>query len=314
MKDQFDRNINYLRLSLTPDCNLNCRYCKPQKSFNSGQSFVLSSEQIENIVQVCARLGIKKVRLTGGEPLVRDDIVKITKRIKSIQGIEEVCMTTNGVLLSKYAQKLKEAGLDRLNISLDTLNRDKYLSLCKSDSLSCVLDGIKAAFDAGFENLKLNTVLIKGFNDDEINDFIALTKDNDITVRFIELMAIGDNAKWCRERFLGNNFVLSFLSKASFLKTDGVSMLYAFDGYRGKIGLISPLSNSFCNSCNKIRITSDGKLKPCLHSNEEINLVGLSFEDLYNTTKSAVINKPKNHLLCSTHGSDSKRNMNEIGG
>jgi cyclic pyranopterin phosphate synthase len=275
---------------------------------------ILSIEEIEEITKAAVACGIKKVRVTGGEPLVRKGIVEICRRIAAIPAVEELCMTTNGVLLPEYAAPLKDAGVDRLNISLDTLNADKYKAITRVGELKNVMDGIKAAVDAGFEHTKVNAVLIGGVNDDEIRALLELTQNHSIDVRFIELMPIGECAGWNRERFISNKKVLEAVPELQEAGTAGVATLYRLPGAVGTGGLISPVSSHFCPTCNRIRVTADGKLKPCLHASKEVNLRGLHGDELTEAIKSSIRIKPQKHHLDDTMTSESTRNMNAIGG
>ena len=315
MNDGFGRNINYLRLSVTDLCNLRCVYCMPEKGVEKrSHNEILSIEEIEEIVRSSAACGINKVRITGGEPLVRKGIVDVCSRIAAIPGVEELDMTTNGTLLPRYASDLKKAGVNRLNISLDTLDGKKYNEITRCGTLQEAVDGINKAFEAGFDNIKINTVLIGGVNDDEIPSFVELTRNKKIHVRFIELMPIGQCAGWSRERFISNETVLERMPELVKEGTSGVAQLYRLPGGQGTVGLISPISSHFCPTCNRIRITSDGKLKPCLHSADEVDLKGLHGERLTQVIAEAINGKPKKHLLDENDMSHSMRNMNAIGG
>lgn len=315
MRDDFGREIYYLRLSVTDLCNLRCVYCMPEQGVEKCcHSDIMSIEEIEEIVRATVECGIRKVRVTGGEPLVRKGIVEICRRIASIPKVEELCITTNGTLLPEYAAQLREAGVSRLNISLDTLDEEKYKMITRQGSLDDVLGGIEAALKAGFENIKINTVLIGGVNDAEIPRLLELTRDRSINVRFIELMPIGECADWSKERFISNNKVLEMAPELYEIGSSGVAKLYRLPGGIGTVGLISPISSHFCPTCNRIRITSDGKLKPCLHSSGEVNLRGLHGQELVDTIRNAVRIKPKKHHLDENSRSESVRNMNAIGG
>jgi cyclic pyranopterin phosphate synthase len=315
MKDDFGREIYYLRLSVTDLCNLRCVYCMPEQGVEKAcHSDILSVEEIEELVRATVDCGIRKVRVTGGEPLVRKGIVEICRRIASIPKVEELCITTNGTLLPEYAAKLRDAGVSRLNISLDTLDEDKYKMITRQGSLSDVLVGIDAAFKAGFDAIKINTVLIGGVNDGEIPRLLELTRDRSINVRFIELMPIGECAGWSKERFVSNAKVLEMAPELCEIGSSGVAKLYRLPGGTGTVGLISPISSHFCPTCNRIRITSDGKLKPCLHSSGEVTLRGLHGQELVDTIRGAIHIKPRKHHLDEDARSGSIRNMNEIGG
>lgn len=312
MKDTFDRKIDYLRISVTDLCNLRCEYCMPKDGVvKCLHNEIISPERIKEIVSICVSLGINKVRISGGEPLVRKGIIDICKYIKEIDGVKELCLTTNGILLEKYAKELFDAGVDRINVSLDTLNKDKYLKITRGGNIVDVLNGLKKINEIGFKNTKLNVVLIKGFNDDEINDFISFSNKNNIVVRFIELMNIGEAKKLSPFCFISNDIVLNKCPSLKFIKYDGVTKLYEYEN--AKIGLISPISHKFCSSCSRIRLTSDGKIKPCLHSKEEIDLNNLHGEELKDAIMKSFAIKPKEHHL-EEESSSSNRYMNQIGG
>ena len=315
MEDLYSRKINYLRLSVTDRCNMRCIYCMPEDGIHNKlpHADVLSVEEAVEIVKQAAGCGITKVRLTGGEPLVHKGIVEICRNISAIPEIKELCLTTNGVLLKKMAKDLKDAGVDRLNISIDTLQEDKYRKITRIGDLKTTLDGIAAAEEAGFKNIKLNVVLMGGINDDEIADFVNLTMDHDWEIRFIELMPMGECINWDKGAFISIDEVLKRCPDLKLVKTDGVATVYKLDGSKGAVGLISPISHSFCSKCNRIRVTSDGRLKPCLHSKDEIHLKGMSGDTLKNEIIKGISSKPMEHTLKETK-SQSLRNMNRIGG
>ncbi|HEX2938132.1 MAG TPA: GTP 3',8-cyclase MoaA [Ruminiclostridium sp.] len=318
MKDAFNREISYLRISVTDLCNLRCKYCMPEKGVLKKQhSDILSVEEIETIVRAAAELGINKVRITGGEPLIRNGILEICRKIGRIGGLKEICLTTNGILLGGMADELKDAGITRVNISLDTLRPEKFRQITRGGELADVFRGINASAKAGLTPLKINTVLIGGFNDDEISDFIELSRDKEIDVRFIELMPIGESANWDRKCFIPASKVLeheSRLEPIAVEKRTGVEALYRVPGYKGRIGLINPMSHPFCLECNRIRVTADGRLKTCLHSAEEILLKGLPADDVKKRIASAIMNKPLRHYMSESTNSESIRNMFQIGG
>lgn len=274
---------------------------------------ILSVEQIIEIASACAKLGIDKIRLTGGEPLVRRGIIDIVKGLSKIPNIKCLAITTNGILLDEYAVELIESGITRINISLDTLNKDKYFKLTRGGNIDDVFKGIKTLKRLGFKDIRINTVLLKKFNDDEIESLCAFAHDNDLYLRFIELMPIGESIKLAKDNFESVQSVLSRMPNLVKCLDSGVATNYEFSDHKGKIGLISPLSNIFCSSCNRIRLTSDGRIKPCLHSKEEIDLNGLTGEDLVNKIKESILAKPKSHHL-QDEESSSLRGMSEIGG
>lgn len=315
MKDRYGRTIKYLRLSVTDLCNCRCVYCMGENGVSRlPHSAILSFEEIEEIVRAAVSLGVTKVRLTGGEPLVRRGIDELVRRLRGIEGVEELAMTTNGMRLAEYAARLKSAGLDRLNVSLDTLDPEKFRRITRIGELRDTLDGLDAARRAGFERIKLNTVLMGGVNDDEIAEIAALAKDGAFDVRFIELMPIGECTDWDRRRFLPAERVLEYLPKGERVPSDGVAELWRPAGFRGTVGLIRPLSHRFCADCDRIRVTADGCLKPCLHSAREIPLRGKHGEALVRTIAEGMQAKPREHHMADGHASESRRGMNRIGG
>lgn len=314
MLDGCGRNIDYLRLSVTDLCNYRCRYCMPAEGVEKRpHGDILSVEELVEIGRTAVSCGIKKIRLTGGEPLVRRGILDICRELRAIPGLEELCLTTNGSLLPSMALSLREAGVDRLNISLDTLRPDRFATMTRLGTLSDVLEGIRAAEDAGFTNLKLDTVLIGSFNDDEIGDFLALTMEHSWEVRFIELMPMGPCAAWEKSCFLSADTILQRYSALQQIDTQGVARRYRLPGAKGTVGLISPLSHDFCGQCRRIRVTADGKLKGCLHSREEIPLRGLHNKELEEAIRRGILQKPRQHHLAEG-ASDTPRTMNQIGG
>ena len=313
MKDRFGRDITYLRISVTDLCNLRCKYCMTESGVESlCHSDILSLEEIVEIVKVAAKNGITKIRLTGGEPLVRRGFVHLCKEISKIEQIEDIAITTNGVHLKNMADDLFENKVKRINFSLDTLVKEKYNDITRRNDFEKTMESLFYAIEKGFK-VKLNVVLIGGFNDDEIENFVKLANDYDLEVRFIELMQIGETANWSKDKFVSNKIVLEKVPKLEFDGVSGVAKIYKIKGQKGKIGLISPISCSFCSDCNRIRLTSDGKLKPCLHSKDEINLKGLSGEELEEVFKRGIFDKPEKHHL-EDGKSESARDMNKIGG
>lgn len=313
MKDRFGRNITYLRISVTDLCNLRCKYCMPESGVKSlCHSDILSIEEIVEIVKVASKNGIKKIRLTGGEPLVRRGFINLCKQISEINEIEDIAITTNGVYLKDMADELFENKVRRINFSLDTLVKEKYNDITRRNDFNKTMESLFYAIKKGFK-VKINVVLIGGFNDDEIQDFVNLANKYDLEVRFIELMQIGETANWSKDKFVSNKIVLEKVPKLEFDGVSGVAKIYKIKGQKGRIGLISPISCSFCEDCNRIRLTSDGKLKPCLHSKDEINLKGLSGEELEEVFKRGIFEKPEKHHL-EDGKSESARDMNKIGG
>ena len=317
MIDRLGRNITYLRISVTDKCNLRCRYCMPEEGIcKMEHRQMLTEDEIITAVEVAADLGITKVRLTGGEPLVKKNIVSICRRTAQVEGIKEVCLTTNGVLLPDLAKPLKEAGVTRLNLSLDTLQPEKYAYITRIGKMDTFRAGLDAAFTAGFEKIKINSVLIGGFNDDEIEAMAKLTLEYPLDMRFIELMPMYDSGDFGQEAYLPYSRVLEKLPEAVEMPQDGgVAKLYRLPGAKGNIGLISPVSAHFCGECNRLRLTSDGKLKPCLHAPDEYSIKGLDKAGVRAVFEQAIWNKPAWHGdLDALHRSQAGRNMNEIGG
>ena len=317
MLDRFGRNITYMRVSVTELCNLRCRYCMPEDGVcKKKHEEMLTEDETIDAVRAAASLGITKLRITGGEPLIKKNIVSICRRACEVPGIRETCITTNGTLLPSLALPLREAGISRVNISLDTLDADKFRYISRCGELTQAIEGIHAALEAGFEKVKINTVLIGGFNDDEIPALAELTRRYPIDVRFIELMPMYDSGDFGPEAYIPYTAVLDKLPELSPVDPDGgVAKLYKLPDAKGSIGLISPISAHFCAACNRIRLTADGKIKPCLHSGDEYSLKGLAYEDMVRQLRSAILCKPSWHgALDAESRSRAGRNMNQIGG
>lgn len=314
MLDSYGRTVDYLRLSVTDLCNYRCQYCMPAEGVEKRpHSEILSVEECVEIVQAAVSCGIRKVRLTGGEPLVRRGILEICRQIRSISGLEELCLTTNGAFLPQIAAELRDAGVDRLNISLDTLRENRFAAMTRLGNLRQTLDGIRAAEAAGFQKLKLDTVLIGGFNEDEIEDFVALTVDHPWEVRFIELMPIGPCVGCSSFHFCPSDIVLKRVPSLTPIEAQGVARRFRLPDAKGTVGLISPISHEFCSQCSRIRVTADGKLKSCLHSRAEISLKGLHGGELEHAIQQGILRKPLRHHL-TERPSDTPRTMNQIGG
>lgn len=315
MKDCFGRSITELRISVTDLCNFRCVYCMPERGVcKRPHAELCTLEELREIAACAAELGVRKLRVTGGEPLVRRGIVDFCRMLRAIPGIEELCLTTNGALLPSLAGPLRAAGVDRLNISLDTLRPERFSALTRGGALSDTLLGVEAAEAAGFSSLKLNCVLLGGVNDDEIPDLVNLTREKPWQVRFIELMPMGVCAGWDRARFLPAQTVLARVPELVPAGYAGVAQLYRLPDGKGTVGLIEPMSHAFCPSCSRIRLTADGTLKPCLHSGAEIPLRGLSGAALRSALAAAIAAKPQQHTLPADGVTHTARNMNEIGG
>ena len=313
MRDTCGRTITYLRISVTDLCNYRCRYCMPESGVEKqAHSAVCSFEELREMAQAAVNCGVRKIRVTGGEPLVRRGIVDFCRMLKEIDGVEELCLTTNGSLLPDQARPLRDAGVDRLNISLDTLRPDRFRRITRLGSLEDVLRGIQAAEAAGFTHLKINCVLWGGINDDEIRDFIDLTRTKPWQIRFIERMPMGDGCDF--DDYLPAQAVLDCCPQLEKIPNEGVAALYRLPGAPGTVGLITPLSHDVCARCSRIRITADGRLKPCLHSESEIPLRGLTGPDLARAIGSGILAKPPQHHLNTDGITQTHRAMNQIGG
>ena len=331
MLDKFNREINYLRVSITDRCNLHCSYCRPKEGISlQGHDDILRYEEIIRIVSIAVKMGLVKVRVTGGEPLVRRGFLDFITSLKKISGLRDISLTTNGILLEEFAQKIYDAGIGRINISLDSLNKDKYFHITNGGDLNAVLRGIARAEEAGFSPIKINTVAIKGFNDDEILDFARLAAEKPFQVRFIELMPMGlkTNLDY-GEDYIPASQLIEKISQSYELeplknkknKSDGPARIFKIKGGRGEIGFINPVSEHFCSTCNRLRLTSDGKLRVCLLNEAEVDLKkalrkNCSDAELEKLIRDAVLLKPKQHDLICIENSLKKcyRNMSEIGG
>ena len=332
MKDSFSRDINYLRISVTERCNLRCVYCMPAEGVKwIPHSQVLSYEDILRVVTAAAALGVTKVRITGGEPTVRAGIVDFVGMLAQVPGLDDISMTTNGITLPGLAGQLREAGLKRVNISLDTLKPDRFNAITRVGRLDDVMSGIQAAQDAGLTPVKINTVVMQGLNDDEIADLARLSLERDLHVRFIELMPFNDFHCSLGQGEVQPTFVPSeqvmeeveeVLGKLEVAKPplgNGPARYYRLPGAKGTVGFISPLSEGhFCTSCNRVRLTSEGKLRPCLLNDMETDLMpalqsGASREELKALIMKVVCDKPPHHLLCEGQGPHTRK-MVQIGG
>lgn len=323
LTDSYGRTIRYLRVSVTDRCNLRCRYCMPEEGIEwLPHEGILRYEEILRIIRICSEMGVDKVRLTGGEPLVRKGLLGFIENIREIKGINDLSLTTNGVLLSQFADELKTAGISRINISLDTLVRDKFCYITKTDAYDSVISGIEKALGLGFR-LKINVVAIAGFNDDEIGNFARYTIDRDIEIRFIELMPMGCAARLGNDRvFMSNELkgkIESLLGELVPEKSGlGPARVYRIKGAKGKIGFIDPMTeHSFCKRCNRIRLTANGQLRLCLFSEDGTDLLGpiragINDEELSRFIWESVKLKPKEGVHVS--GKKGKGSMNRIGG
>lgn len=326
MIDSYGREINYMRVSVTDRCNLRCRYCMPAEGIDKlTHRDILSLEDIGRLIRVSVDVGIKKIRITGGEPLIRGNLVWLINEISSMPAIDDVAITTNGILFAEKAAELKNAGLNRVNISMDTLDSEKYKFITRGGSLAAVQDAIFKALEIGIEPLKINTVIIKGFNDNEILDFAALAYRYPIHIRFIEFMPVGDLLFWNKERVMSVSQIKQEIEHQYDLYTgkaiegNGPAKYYHLSGGQGTVGFISPMSNHFCGSCNRIRMTADGGLRGCLYEKGEINLKtalsnGASDEELRQLFVQAIEKKAPRHHMDSGWGVQNERKMYQIGG
>jgi cyclic pyranopterin phosphate synthase len=327
--DAYNRPISYLRISVTDRCNLRCVYCMPPQGVpKRPHGEILRYEEIETVARAAAELGITKVRLTGGEPLVRPGVVDLVHMLARVDGIDDLSMTSNGILLRDYAQALAQAGLRRVNLSLDTLRPERFRRITRCGELDDVLAGIEAAHAAGLEPIKINTVVVRGMNDDEVVDFARRTLNEKWHVRFIELMPIGSggaiNADWKSQVVTADEIrqkiesALGELRPAKFSVGGGPARYYRLPKAQGTIGFITPISEHFCTRCNRLRLTADGHLRPCLLSDYEIDLrtplrAGAGVEQIKDLILQTIASKPLQHHLDECQVPEG-RAMSEIGG
>ena len=324
-QDRFGRIINYLRISLTDKCNLRCVYCMPEDMTFRPKSELLQDNELRMLVRVFADLGFKKFRLTGGEPTVRQNIVEICDFIAHTPGVQSLSMTTNGVLLKDLAEPLARAGLQRVNISIDTLDPDRFKRITRWGSLDDVWEGIVASERAGLTPVKLNAVVVRGFNDGDVTDLAKLTLDHDWQVRFIEMMPFGDVAAFAQEQIITDQEIRDRIADeymplelADDGRLDGEARIYRFPGAKGEVGFISTVSTPFCASCNRARLTADGVLRLCLLRDKEVNLLeplrnGATEADLKQIILDGIWWKPWGHGLADDV-IPVKRVMSQIGG
>jgi cyclic pyranopterin phosphate synthase len=322
--DPFGRTIEYLRISVTDRCDLRCSYCMSEDVEFLPRQDILSFEEIIRLATSFAQLGVTKIRLTGGEPLMRKKLPELVASIKAIEGIKEVVMTTNGTLLTQYAQPLFDAGLSRLNISLDTLKADRFQTLTRRDRLQAVLDGITEAKKYPFDSIKLNAVIMRGMNDDEIVPLTDFALANDLDISFIEEMPLGEVGYDRSVTFLSSADVKSKIEEkysleSSAYKTGGPAVYSAIKGYSSRIGFISPHTNNFCSDCNRVRITSVGRLLLCLgnENSQDLRTIirdGCSDDELKDTLISALHLKPEKHNFDLAEEVQILRFMSHTGG
>lgn len=330
MRDKYDRDINYLRVSITDRCNLRCTYCRPKEGISlKGHSDILRYEEMLRVIEQAVKLGFVKVRLTGGEPLVRKGFVEFIVSLKKIKGLQDISLTTNGVLLDQFAKDIFCAGVNRINISLDSLDKEKFYQISGGGNLDDVLRGIDAAEKAGFAPIKINTVVIRGFNDNEVLEFVRLAMKKPYQIRFIELMPVSEVNINHSKDFLPNVELLEVIRKHFKLEalgkkknfSDGPARIYKLAGGAGEVGFINPVSDHFCSTCNRLRLTADGKLRACLLNESEVDLKEAlsrkcSATELADLIGRAISLKPEKHDLDCTdrHLKKCYRDMSDIGG
>lgn len=327
LNDSIGRKVSYLRISVIDRCNLRCRYCTPEEQFPFlNHQDILRYEEILRIIRALVPVGVDKVRLTGGEPLVRKNLDQLVGWINDIKGIRDISLTTNGVLLTEKGRLLRDAGLTRINISLDTLKQEKFSYITRRDYFPQVMNGIETALSLGFSPVKINVVAMRGFNDDEIIDFVALAEKLPVHVRFIEYMPIGSDSGWQPDQFMSTDEVrrqieehygpLMPVPAGDFA---GPAKVFFLTGGQGRIGFISALSHHFCDRCNRVRITADGRLRPCLLADIEYDIKGqlrsgaddAAIRALFSE---ALAEKPKSHGMTCNTVKKCARFMSSIGG
>ncbi len=326
MKDQFGRTINYLRISVTDKCNLRCAYCMPVEGLPwIPKAEILRYEEIVEIVRQMSDLGLRRVRLTGGEPLVRRDLPELVRGLRALDVLEDISLSTNAILLPAMADELRAAGVDRLNISLDTLRRDRFTRLARRPErfYDDTMEGIAAAEAADFRPLKINCVVMRGFNDDELADFAAMTRDRPWHVRFIELMPTEENL-FLSDRFISADELLGRLETSDELVPvegpigNGPARYFQLPGARGTVGVITPLSHNYCDRCNRMRLTADGRLRTCLFGTHEVDLKGplRATGDVVPAVREALAGKPERHFLQlgAASGSGGLSALSQVGG
>lgn len=326
LADQFNRPITYLRVSVTDKCNLRCVYCMPEAGLPwLPKSEILAYEEIAALVAAAASVGVRSVRLTGGEPLVRKNLDRLVADIAAIDGIEDISLSTNGMLLAEQIDALAAAGLRRVNISLDTLRADRFEQIARRPGLDRVHAGIQAAIARGLAPLKINCVVMRGQNDDEIEAFARLTRDLPVFVRFIEVMPVQENAGLQRDAYVSADEILERVRSVGELEPsdgpggNGPARYFAFAGAPGAVGVISPLSHDYCERCNRVRLTADGRLRLCLFGDQDIDLrtplrAGAGREELAGILRSAMFIKPERHHLRLGEPGSRMRAFSEIGG
>jgi cyclic pyranopterin phosphate synthase len=326
LADAFHRPITYLRISVTDRCNLRCVYCMPEEGLPwIDKREILTYEEIAEIVRAAAKVGVRSIRLTGGEPLIRKDLHHLVAMISAIPGIDDIALSSNGLLLAEQVQDLVAAGFTRVNVSLDTLREDRFATIARRPGLDRVLAGIDAAFAAGLGPIKLNCVVMRGQNDDEIGAFAELTRTRPLAVRFIEVMPVEENVEGHRSQYVSAREMLERIGAIDALHPvdgppgNGPARYYAFDGAAGSVGVISPLSHDYCDTCNRVRLSADGRLKLCLFGDHFIDLrtpvrSGAGDDALIGILRGSMYVKPERHHLEIGQTASAMRALSEIGG
>ncbi len=326
LRDSFGRQISDLRLSVTDRCNFKCVYCKPQLLGQWVQrSELLTFEELERLAKIFVSLGIQKIRITGGEPLVRHEVERLIERISRIEGVRDLCMTTNAYILAEKVDALKRAGLQRVSISLDTLNPQKFTAITGEDSFQKVLDGIDAAIEAGLHPVKVNAVIMRDVNDDELIDFAQFARQKQVVFRFIEFMPLDADHRWARDRVVTMEEMIRTISafgRLARLPSNSVSETarrFQFEDGRGEIGIVAPVSEPFCGHCSRVRLTADGKIRTCLFSILEHDVRallrgGADDEIIKSYIRGVVDQKEERHHINDPDFVQPKRDMSLIGG
>jgi cyclic pyranopterin phosphate synthase len=324
--DGYGRKLDYIRLSVTDRCDFRCVYCMAEEMTFLPRARVLSLEELATLGETFVNLGIRRIRLTGGEPLVRRDIVSLIAKLSALPGLDEVTLTTNGSQLASHAQALKAAGLKRINISLDSLRADRFARMTRRDKLDQVLLGIDTAVAAGFERIKLNTVVMRGHNDDEVLDLIRFAQQRHLDISFIEEMPLGQISSHNRQQaYCSSEEVRQIIAReypliASTEVTGGPSRYYRIPGQQGRVGFISPHSHNFCASCNRLRVTAEGRLLLCLGQENSVDLRAIlrrypgEAERLEKAIRGAIRNRPEGHEFSLDNQPQVLRFMNMTGG
>ncbi|MCI0546294.1 MAG: GTP 3',8-cyclase MoaA [Candidatus Rokubacteria bacterium] len=325
LSDGFGRRIHYLRVSVTDRCNLRCVYCIPGGMEWLKKGEILSYEEIARLARIFSSVGVTRIRLTGGEPLVRSGVTGLIRSLAALPALEDLALSTNGILLADHALEMRRAGLRRVNVSLDSLRPERFSAITQGGDLGRVLEGIDAALAAGLSPVKINVVAARGFNDDEAADFARLTRERDVVVRFIEIMPLGDSSDFQADRFIAASEILERIREVEPLDPcdavtgSGPARYYRLRGGRGVIGTITPLSHTFCETCNRVRLTANGNLRLCLFGDDEIDLrtplrAGAGDEEIERLIRFGMTVKPESHHLQHGIAGCGLRALSQVGG